>query len=99
MNWAMDPPRSVGAPDALDAPVRAHRRPHGARAQDWKQLRARHAGLQRGHVHRDFAILALQQCLPLNPDGKGALERSLIFNTAASFTTNTNLQHYSGEDR
>jgi K+-transporting ATPase ATPase A chain len=44
-----------------------------------------------------FAILSLQQILPLNPDGKEALEPSLIFNTAASFTTNTNLQHYSGE--
>ena len=44
-----------------------------------------------------FAILALQQSLPLNPDGKGALEPSLIFNTVASFVTNTNLQHYSGE--
>lgn len=44
-----------------------------------------------------FAIMAAQQYLPLNPDGKGALEPSLIFNTAASFTSNTNLQHYSGE--
>ncbi|NTU96282.1 MAG: potassium-transporting ATPase subunit A [Chlorobiaceae bacterium] len=42
-------------------------------------------------------ILAFQQVLPLNPDGKTALEASLIFNTASSFVTNTNLQHYSGE--
>ena len=42
-------------------------------------------------------VLSLQQWLPLNPDGKGALEASLIFNTVASFVTNTNLQHYSGE--
>ena len=44
-----------------------------------------------------FAILSLQQVLPLNPDGMEALSPDLIFNTAASFTTNTNLQHYSGE--
>lgn len=44
-----------------------------------------------------FAILALQPILPLNPDGQGALEPSLIFNTVASFVSNTNLQHYSGE--
>lgn len=44
-----------------------------------------------------FAIMATQQYLPLNPDAKGALEPSTIFNTAASFVTNTNLQHYSGE--
>lgn len=42
-------------------------------------------------------ILALQTHLPLNPDGLGSLDPSLIFNTASSFTTNTNLQHYSGE--
>jgi len=42
-------------------------------------------------------MLALQQSLPLNPDGKGPLEASLIFNTTASFVTNTNLQHYAGE--
>lgn len=44
-----------------------------------------------------FLIFETQQWLPLNPDGKGPLEPSLAFNTAISFTTNTNLQHYSGE--
>lgn len=44
-----------------------------------------------------FAVLFTQQWLPLNPDGRGALSWDLVFNTAASFTTNTNLQHYSGE--
>jgi K+-transporting ATPase ATPase A chain len=33
----------------------------------------------------------------LNPDGKGMLAPTTIFNTTASFLTNTNLQHYSGE--
>jgi K+-transporting ATPase ATPase A chain len=44
-----------------------------------------------------YSIMALQQYLPLNPDEMKAIEGSLIFNTAASFTSNTNLQHYSGE--
>jgi K+-transporting ATPase ATPase A chain len=44
-----------------------------------------------------FGIMALQQYLPLNPDGMKAVEGSLTFNTIASFTSNTNLQHYSGE--
>ncbi|SEN77720.1 Potassium-transporting ATPase A subunit [Loktanella fryxellensis] len=44
-----------------------------------------------------FATLALQQYLPLNPDGMGPHDPTLVSNTAASFTTNTNLQHYSGE--
>ena len=44
-----------------------------------------------------FAIVTLQRWLPLNPDGIGNMEPTLAFNTISSFTTNTNLQHYSGE--
>ncbi|HEY7709681.1 MAG TPA: potassium-transporting ATPase subunit KdpA, partial [Candidatus Entotheonella sp.] len=42
-------------------------------------------------------IVTLQGVLFLNPDGIGAMEPTLAFNTISSFTTNTNLQHYSGE--
>ena len=38
-----------------------------------------------------YAILRLQQYLPLNPQGLGALSPDLAFNTAVSFTTNTNI--------
>ncbi len=38
-----------------------------------------------------------QQWLPLNPQGLGPVEERLAFNTAASFTTNTNWQNYAGE--
>jgi K+-transporting ATPase ATPase A chain len=44
-----------------------------------------------------FVLLALQLFLPLNPDAKPMLAPTTIFNTAVSFLTNTNLQHYSGE--
>jgi K+-transporting ATPase ATPase A chain len=44
-----------------------------------------------------FAIVSLQKLLPLNPDGIANMEPTLSFNTISSFTTNTNLQHYSGE--
>jgi K+-transporting ATPase ATPase A chain len=44
-----------------------------------------------------FAVLALQPYLPLNPDGKKMLAPTTIFNAVTSFLTNTNLQHYSGE--
>ena len=44
-----------------------------------------------------WTILTLQQYLPLNPDGIANMEPTLAFNTASSFTSNTNLQHYSGE--
>ena len=44
-----------------------------------------------------YAILRLQNHLPLNPQGFGALSPDLAFNTAISVTTNTNWQSYSGE--
>ncbi len=60
-----------------------------------------------------FLALEMQTWLPLNPDGKGSLaahgwkdasgtmhenaDTAVIFNTVCSFVTNTNLQHYSGE--
>ena len=44
-----------------------------------------------------YAILRLQHLLPLNPQGFGPLSPHLAFNTAVSFTTNTNWQSYGGE--
>jgi potassium-transporting ATPase potassium-binding subunit len=44
-----------------------------------------------------YAILRLQQLLPFNPQKLGPVEPALAFNTAASFTTNTNWQAYTGE--
>jgi len=44
-----------------------------------------------------YAILRLQGMLPLNPQGFSSLVDHLAFDTAASFTTNTNWQSYGGE--
>lgn len=44
-----------------------------------------------------YAIFRLQGYLPFNPSGVGNMDPALAFNTAISFMTNTNLQHYSGE--
>ncbi len=44
-----------------------------------------------------YAILRLQDHLPLNPQGFAAMSPDLAFNTAISFVTNTNWQFYSGE--
>ncbi len=44
-----------------------------------------------------YFILRYQDHLPLNPQGFPGLAPHLAFNTAASFTTNTNWQSYSGE--
>src|SRR5215469_4855391 len=44
-----------------------------------------------------YGILRLQNFLPLNPQNLPAVGDALAFNTAASFTTNTNWQNYGGE--
>jgi K+-transporting ATPase ATPase A chain len=44
-----------------------------------------------------YAVLRLQGVLPGNPQGFGAVGADGAFNTAISFTTNTNWQWYSGE--
>jgi len=44
-----------------------------------------------------YAVQRLQGVLPFNPQGFGAVEQASSFNTAASFTTNTNWQGYVGE--
>jgi K+-transporting ATPase ATPase A chain len=44
-----------------------------------------------------YVIQRVQQVLPLNPQKFAAVAPALAFNTAASFTTNTNWQNYSGE--
>ena len=65
--------------------------------QDWKQYSL---SLLVSNVFMWLAtwtIVTLQQYLPLNPDGIANMEPTLAFNTISSFTTNTNLQHYSGE--
>ena len=68
-----------------------------AAEQDWKQYSF---SLLISNVFMWLAtwtIVTLQQYLPLNPDGIANMEPTLAFNTISSFTTNTNLQHYSGE--
>jgi potassium-transporting ATPase potassium-binding subunit len=45
-----------------------------------------------------YLILRVQQWLPFNPQKFPAVGQDLAFNTAASFTTNTNWQNYSGEN-
>ncbi len=91
MAWAMDPAVANG-------PTHLFERISGARGlQDWRDYVASLLVFNLAMFTFCFAILSLQQVLPLNPDGMGALDAHLAFNTAASFTTNTNLQHYSGE--
>ncbi|MGC4030943.1 MAG: potassium-transporting ATPase subunit KdpA [Tepidisphaeraceae bacterium] len=68
-----------------------------SRGQNWKQYTV--AMLLFGVVGMllTYGVLRLQDKLPLNPQGFGAVGEALSFNTAASFTTNTNWQSYGGE--
>jgi len=44
-----------------------------------------------------YLLFITQRVLGLNPNGNKSMELSLALNTAISFITNTNLQHYAGE--
>ena len=67
------------------------------REQDWKQYTFAMLLFSAAGCLFTYAILRLQNYLPLNPQGFGALSPDLAFNTAVSFTTNTNWQSYAGE--
>jgi potassium-transporting ATPase potassium-binding subunit len=64
---------------------------------DWKQYTFAMLLFSMVSLLFTYAILRLQHLLPLNPQGLGPLSGHLAFNTAASFTSNTNWQSYGGE--
>ena len=98
MTWAMDPAENMSVfRGHLESWLRKAGGPLVAREQDWKQYVLSMLLFNAIMFVIVYLILSFQQRLPLNPDGKGVLEPSLIFHTAASFASNTNLQHYSGE--
>ncbi len=65
--------------------------------QDWKRYTLAMLLFSLVSCLFTYAILRLQHLLPLNPQGFGPLSAHLAFNTAVSFTTNTNWQSYGGE--
>jgi K+-transporting ATPase ATPase A chain len=80
---------------------------------DWKRYALTFLSFNLALFVITFGLLYAQQHLPLNPDGKGSMgalgykdaagtdhpnaDTAVVFNTVCSFVTNTNLQHYSGE--
>src|SRR6266498_73253 len=68
-----------------------------SKEQDWKQYTLAMLLLSLVSLLFTYAILRLQHLLPLNPQGLGPVSPDLAFNTAASFTSNTNWQNYGGE--
>jgi potassium-transporting ATPase potassium-binding subunit len=68
-----------------------------AREQDWLKYAVSVLIFSMVSMLFTYLVLRLQGVLPLNPQGLGGLPADLAFNTAASFTTNTNWQNYGGE--
>src|SRR5208283_1840468 len=68
-----------------------------AQEQDWRQYTWAMLLFSLVSCVFTYTILRLQNHLPLNPQGFDALPPHLAFNTAVSFTTNTNWQSYTGE--
>ncbi|HLN31160.1 MAG TPA: potassium-transporting ATPase subunit KdpA [Gemmataceae bacterium] len=65
--------------------------------QDWKQYSVSMLLFNSVMFVFGYVVLSLQPLLPLNPDGKTMLAPTTIFHTTCSFLTNTDLQHYAGE--
>ena len=68
-----------------------------AREQSWVGYAASMLASKAAGFLLLYALLRLQDWLPLNPAGQPALTPDLAFNTAVSFLTNTNWQSYAGE--
>jgi potassium-transporting ATPase potassium-binding subunit len=68
-----------------------------AREQDWKAYTLALLLFSTLGVLVTYALQRLQGFLPLNPQGFGAVSADSSFNTAVSFTSNTNWQGYVGE--
>jgi K+-transporting ATPase ATPase A chain len=65
--------------------------------QDWRHYARSLVVFSLAGLLFTYAVLRLQHILPLNPQKFGPVRPDLAFNTAASFTTNTNWQNYGGE--
>ena len=65
--------------------------------QDWKRYAVSLLLFSLVGVLFTYTLLRLQHLLTLNPQRLGPVSEHLAFNTAVSFTTNTNWQSYGGE--
>ena len=67
------------------------------KGMNWKTYALALLGTNAVMILMGYIVLRIQSVGLFNPNGVGAMEESLSFNTIISFMTNTNLQHYSGE--
>jgi K+-transporting ATPase ATPase A chain len=65
--------------------------------QGWRRYAVHMILFNLGLLLLTYAVLRTQAWLPFNPRGLSNVAPDLAFNTAVSFTTNTNWQSYAGE--
>jgi len=65
--------------------------------QDWKAYTVSMLIFNMALFVFGFVVLALQPLMPLNSLGRGMLSPTTIFHSVISFMTNTDLQHYAGD--
>src|ERR1700733_9142429 len=65
--------------------------------QNWKQYTVTLLFFNTALFLFGYLVLSLQPWMPLNPRGLGMIAPTTIFNTVISFATNTDIQHYSGD--
>jgi K+-transporting ATPase ATPase A chain len=65
--------------------------------QNWKQYTVALLVFNTALFVYGYLVLSIQPWMPLNPRHLGLLSPTAIFNSTISFMTNTNLQHYSGD--
>ena len=68
-----------------------------AAEQSWRRYAVHMLVFNAALMFFTYAVLRLQAVLPGNPQGLAAVGEHLSFNTAISFTANTNWQSYGGE--
>ncbi len=93
MAWTLGPSRD----DRLDRLVGSLLGAGARTSQSWQRYAVSLLVFNAFMFGLVLVVLLVQGHLPLDPDGKTGLEASLAFHTAMSFATNTNLQHYAGE--
>jgi K+-transporting ATPase ATPase A chain len=70
---------------------------NAGKEMNWREYAFAVLGFSAVSMVMTYAIERLQNLLPLNPRGLAAVGPDLAWNTAASFTTNTNWQSYTPE--
>ena len=81
----------------LERPLYAAAGVDPAEDQHWTRYAAGMLLFSAASMLLTYLVLRLQAVLPLNPQGLAAVPDRQAFETAASFTTNTNWQSYAGE--